>query len=311
MLCGLPHGFHCCLLCPLPQVDILHPLATLTWTKCAATGPENVLHGQCVYLNGRLYITSKLYNHHHLYVINSDFTGWREWLSVPVTAFALTHYHSQLVLVGGREPGTDNPSNKLWMSADGTDWQPSLPPMRMKCAGAVAVNTGSPECLVVVARHGVEVFVNDEWLTATPLPSPRSPYSAHIHNGNLIVNYYNYYWSCRVQSLILPQQETERTAPTLWRECKHNFFLECFFCFGQQLVSAGERMIVLDPSTGKWVQLADPPCYVVAGTILPTGELVVVDSYSVYKASLKCKCVRSCWLDTPPFSSSSYQSPQL
>ncbi len=54
-------------------------------------------------------------------------------LSLPVESFALTHYNSQLVLVVDyyRDPSNElysrDPSNELWVSADGINWQQSLP----------------------------------------------------------------------------------------------------------------------------------------------------------------------------------------
>lgn len=198
-----------------PQVDILHPLATLTWTQCAASLPHGHTSTQCVYFNDRLYLRCNLGQ--VLYVITSDFTEC-EMLSVPVQGFGLTHYNSQLVLVGGIDEH-ENPTNKVWASADGTSWQPSLPPMRMKCRRAAATNTGRPECLVVTTDSSVEVFANNEWFTVTSSshmtwwwgPLRR----VHVHNGTVLAHYRYQSSYCRSESLIqLPQANKEESLPT-------------------------------------------------------------------------------------------------
>ena len=163
---------------------------------------------QCIYLNNKFYIGASYAwetntNASALCVFSSDFTECVEKLSVPVEHFALAHYHSQLVLVGGVKPGTWDLTNELLVSADGTNWQPSLPPMRVNRCGASAVNTS--ECLVVAGgyvpqalssfRHepvhdlvkSVEVLINGEWFTVQPLPSAIPRPKSYIHNGNLIV----------------------------------------------------------------------------------------------------------------------------
>ena len=130
---------------------------------------------------------------HELCVFSSDFTEF-EKLSVPVEYFTLAHYHSQLVLIGGVTPGTWDLTNETLVSTDGTNWRPSLPPMRVNRCSASAVNIND-RCLVVAGGSvpfdwvkSVEILVNEEWFTVhQPLPriipAPRS----YIHNGVLIV----------------------------------------------------------------------------------------------------------------------------
>lgn len=82
----------------------------------------------CIYLNGRFYVAggenyrgcsrgfSVELNLLSVFDVNSSKL---KRLSVPVKMFALTHYHSQVVLVGGEKPGSKDPTNELWASADG------------------------------------------------------------------------------------------------------------------------------------------------------------------------------------------------
>ena len=43
------------------------------------------------------------------------------------TGYGISTYRSQLVLVGGLDQTTEQPTNKLWVSDDGNKWEPSLP----------------------------------------------------------------------------------------------------------------------------------------------------------------------------------------
>ena len=148
-----------------PQVDILHPLATLEWSQrepLRADGklPEDDLHSNCVHLNDKFYVVAS--DRHHsgnaevnmLLAFSSDFTECQRLTALPVKGFTLTHYRTQLVLVGGAERQKPFPlTNKLWVSDDGTDWEPSLPPMTVKHRLASAANSGHPEYLIVAGGY--------------------------------------------------------------------------------------------------------------------------------------------------------------
>ena len=98
----------------------------------------------------------------------------------PASSYSLTTYHSQLVLVGGREIFFGHVSNLLWtLSNDaGLNWQLSIQGMPTERSAASAVNTGTPEYIVVAGGIGanfcnmntVEVFTGEQWCTVEPLP---------------------------------------------------------------------------------------------------------------------------------------------
>ncbi len=218
---------------------------------------------------------------------------------MPVERFALTHYHFQLVLVGGAKPGCDDLTNEVWVSEDGTDWQPSLPPMRVKRCDAAAVNTGFPECLVVAGGCGatsewlnvVEVLVNEEWFTVQPLPNGVRYPRAFIHNGTLITGIYPEYCCC-VESLLASrfQDKKKLLSYDLWKNFPRGSS-RYMFSFGQQLVTAGAGVKVLCPYTHTWLDIGRTwnKTYI-CGTVLATGEMMIVHwEGSVQKASLKCK----------------------
>lgn len=256
-----------------------------------------------------------------VYACSLDFTEHVR-LSVPVECFALTHYHSQLVLVGGVRPDTKDPTNELWVSADGSNWQPLLPPMKVKRYSASAVNTGSPECLVVaggclayVAHNPddlwvtiVEVLLNEEWFTVQPFPRATLPLPrSFIHNGTLIITGA---WSmclcCRVESLLASCFQSqgdgiELSSCDLWNRFYYDPYIQIssLYSFGQQLVGIGSAgVLMLCPSTHTWLKLGELPhedyyCHV-TGAVLPTGEMVIMSECEVrtrlvHKASLNCK----------------------
>ena len=189
------------------QVSILHPLATLDWEDCTPL-PESMDNPQCVLLHDVLYVggghipqgrdDSKLF-------MSSTVNKPLVWdvCHTPTERYALTTYHSQLVLVGGRDPFTSETSNMLWtLSSDvGMNWQPSIQEMPTKRYGASAMNTGTPEYLVVAGGMGVgdynyylntvEVFTGKEWCTVEPLPQNCCYHKCTLHGGK----YYLCGWS--------------------------------------------------------------------------------------------------------------------
>lgn len=112
--------------------------------------------------------------------------------STPTEFYALTTYHSQLVLVGGIKAG--RPTNQLWTSHAGLDWKASLPPKRTACYWSSAVNTGSPENLIVAGGRGgtgnvstVEVFtdLDKQWWIVKDLPRRCACMKCTLHDGNV------------------------------------------------------------------------------------------------------------------------------
>lgn len=279
----------------------------------------------CIYLNGRFYVAaganyrgcSQGFSIHlNLLSVFDVNSSELKTLSVPVERFALTHYHSQIVLVGGVKPGSKDPTNELWVSADGTNWKPLLPPMKIKRSDASAVNTGSPEYLVVVGGiscsrwvTSVEVLVGKEWFTVQPFSGYPNYPRAHIHNGNLIVTETctrRSSWvgvSCQLDSLLAPCFQSQRDEKEMRSPCDDvwkKFPLSstrCILSLGHQLVAVcGSNLEVLCPTTNSWLEIPTSH-YCLDGAIIPTGEMLMVGcqrdyagrGFSISKASIKCK----------------------
>ena len=143
-------------------VDIRDTQAVLLESK-VYIGGGNVLSGASNVLSSRLLIYSLAKN------------SW-DMLRTPTKWFSLSTYHSQLVLVGGKDPTRmGSATNRLWVLDGQSHWTQPLPPMLTKCYGASAVSTGNH--LIVAGGLSdedpldiVQVYNGHEWMRAQSLP---------------------------------------------------------------------------------------------------------------------------------------------
>ena len=271
----------------------------------------------CVLLQGRIcvggyleYLEEK--DHAKVFISSTDISSWSE-LATPTYWYALTTYHSQLVVVGGKELATGKVTNKLWTYDADMNWYSSLPPMQTRRIDASAVTFGSGECLVVCGGVGpneqviatAEVMIEKEWYSLQPLPISCSRIKSTILNGNLYLmgggTQRDSVFYCNLGSLLAQQSST-----SLWNELNCFNMLSSCVAFSGHLVSTGgfsvssigdrsRKIHAFSPLNHSWVHIGDMPHPLArAGTIVfPTGELVVLGgsgmhlSSAVFKASLK------------------------
>ncbi len=237
--------------------------------------------------------------------LNPDQSSWYV-LDAPTVDFALATYHSQLVLVGGKEDQTDHRhikvTNKLWVSGDGgRNWRCSLPPMPTKRCSTLAVNSrGSPECLIVaggtegngIASRQVEVFREGYWSTAQSLPKFHTVTKSTIHQGHLYLTdriLGNALW-CKLSSLLTSVPGA--TKEEIWRECEIPFNNSCLASFGGHLLvihsyeqptpSGILEMNMIHAYYQSWVRVQELPfsASVLASESLPSSrELLMVFFY--------------------------------
>ena len=164
------------------MVDILHPLASLEWKECQQlpVGMSNaraaVWYGDKLYVEG--YSSENYRDEARLYIYTPTTDAWDTPIDTPVYWFSPTTYHSQLVLVGGREYVSENDegtlTRKLWTLSEHGQWQEALSPMRTRRHSVCTVSYGD-HLLVAggIASDGisnvVEVFDGHCWLFAQPL----------------------------------------------------------------------------------------------------------------------------------------------
>ncbi|MCG8621144.1 MAG: hypothetical protein MJE68_03945, partial [Proteobacteria bacterium] len=108
-------------------------------------GAQAVCLKDKVYVGGGVTTESSFRPDARLYIYTPATDEWTT-LDTPVYFFALTTYHSQLVLVGGEEyVGEDvlgEPTNKLWILSEDGQWQETLPPMPTPRTDTSAVSHG-------------------------------------------------------------------------------------------------------------------------------------------------------------------------
>ena len=279
---------------------------------------------QCVLLQDKIYLgggdTSSWESDASLFISSTDLNSWSQ-VTTPTRYYGLTTYHSQVVLVGGQEPDTYMATNKLWTLKGGTNLQPSLPPMPTSRRYSSALNTGSPECLVVsggVSSRGfmnvVEVLKDNEWSSVQPLPEACYGLKSTLHKGRLyLMGGYGQgpsVFHCKLESLLNEDHTREMSHSSgLWSELQIHLEYSSPSSFANQLISTGgynisvhsSEICAYSPHTLSWLHVGDLPIGLdnTATIVLPTGELVVLggeDEYEesnerrVFKASLKGDC---------------------
>ena len=270
-------------------------------------------YAQCVLLQDKIYLgggsTPSLKSDPSLFISSTDLNLWSQ-VTTPTRFYGLTTYHSQVVLVGGREPDTDMVTNKLWTLKGGKNWQLSLPPMPTSRYDLSALNTGSPECLVVsggIASRGsyvnvVEILKDNEWSSVQPLPKACNVLQSTLHKGRLyLMGGYRQSHSifhCKLESLL--NEEEISYSSGLWSELQIHLKDSSPSSFANQLISTGglssSKICAYSPHTLSWLHMGNVPIELsrTATIVLPTGELVVLGGWSasrrsnrVFKASLK------------------------
>ena len=301
-----------CLSCCM-QVDILHPLASLKWRECRRL-PVGMMNAQAVWLGDKLYVggggtSGRLY-------IYTPTTDTLSEIDSPVYGFALITYHSQLVLVGGREyvgEKRDGPVTiKLWTLTGHDQWRETLPPMTTKCNSASAVEFADN---IIVAGGAdnwrgidiIEVYNGHHWAKAQCLPKPISDMKSTVLNGHWYLmggeeqGEEVYYAS--LDSLVASCQPSEKPLPSVWKrlpDVPHGWSSTAVF--GNRLIAVGggypprSSIHAYSPHTQSWLHVGDMPVGLASTctAVLPTGELMVIGGLShpfmrescVYKTSL-------------------------
>ena len=338
------------------QVGTFHPLASLTWKQCPSpfkyawsyspprTETYDIPSGinDYEYLEKKWYqdISQQLYPRYlgrlnkmaclrelvyivgeeGIYVsqVQGDFRTWSK-LKTPTAFSTITTYRSQLVLVGGvTETGR---TKKVWTSKDGRCWEPTLPPLSIERTFPCAVNTKSPECLVVAGgvdsdksyaiQCTVEVLINGGWMSiAAPLPDLPLQ-NITFHNGNLFFTTRDGICYCSLASMI--SSITQPGEQCTWRELQflrlqHDVHAALTVSSQQQLTLVHSQTIdTYCTATQSWIVVGAIPSFIhqqrnvshfgsqereiVTGILsLPTGDwLIVINFHLLVKASLKGK----------------------
>ena len=297
----------------LVQVDILHPFASLEWRQC--TGPPvNVgRDAQVVWLKDKVYVggggtSGSRRDDARLYIYTPATDTWTT-LDTPVYYFALTTYHSQLVLVGGREYVSGSRTNKLWTLSEDGQWQETLPPMPTPCGtNASAVSHG--DHLLVISddypTNKVYVYNGHHWASAQHPPQWLHFVKSTVFNDHwYLMGRGGIVYSASLDSLLASCQPSETSQPSsVWERLTDVPTGPCSpAVFGTRLVavvgggssSTATSLYVYSPLTEDWeyVIMEDAPPtpsgVVPCAVVLPSNELMVVRGDKAFKATLISK----------------------
>ena len=256
--------------------------------------PVSVYNAQAVLLGTKAYIGGRILHAEpssSLLIYDFSKDPW-DTLNTPTDDYALTTYHSQLVLVGGIDPHTGVVTNQLWVMDERDDWYQPLPPMTTERCNASAVSAGNHLIVAGGCRDGsfldvVEVYDGHQWRQVQSLPRACSSMKSAVLEGN---------WylaggkeqGCKVYhtslaSLIATSEEPGKTS--VWKKLPDApLEWSALAVLSNQLITVGEgyyynpAVHVYSPSKKFWVHVGDLPvaCYSPCSLALSTGELLVV-----------------------------------
>ena len=253
---------------------------------------QAVVVGSKVYIGGNVYPGSLS----RLFIYDIAKKLW-DILDTPTYSYALTTYHSQLVLVGGINPDTERATSQLWVLDKQHKWIQPLPPMTTRRCQASAVSVDghlivAGGCSDGDALDEVVMYDGHQWRKVQPLPRACSWVKSAVHKNWYLAGgrmeqkneqgYVIYHTS--LDSLIatkdnagklsvwkkLPDAPLKWSAPAVPRN---------------QLITVGggindysSAIHAYSTTTNSWVHVGDLPdaCYSPDSVVLPTGELLVV-----------------------------------
>ncbi len=281
----------------------MHPLTKVYWERLHIRRISNPTH--CIVHHGKPAILRT--NHmmsDELIILSADLQSLT-YHTLPYYGMSLTTYKSKLVAIGGCDPSTDEPTNLVFTSDTGLEWQPSLPCMITKRYQASAISSTSPDVIVVAGGIGlgyivldeVEVLVQDEWCSANPLPVPCCGMSSTLHQNDVVFTDRHHIYSCSIASLI--SSCTESIDISLWRFFNASGSCTTIFSYSSCLISTDGRGSLSGYCTmsQSWVEFGENhqqfflwPLEVRAA-VLPTGDFLMASEDGVYKLKVSGECI--------------------
>ena len=238
-----------------------------------------------------------------------------EWttLDAPVYWFGLTTYHSQLVLVGGKEYGVEyamgEPTGKLWTLSEDGHWQETLPPMPIPYSG-VSVMSHADHLLVIGGDHPtnkVYVYNGHHWASAQHPPQRLDYMKSTIFSGDLyVMGSEGIVYSASMDSLLASCQPSKTSQPSsLWKRLTNVPSEWCYpAVFGNRLVAVGGRstdtttttsLYAYSTLTQSWVHMGDSPPIPTDSTpcaiLLPSNQLMIVSGLTAFKSRITRKFI--------------------
>ena len=285
---------------------------------------------QAVWLGDKLYVgggwtLGNKRDQAKLYIHSPTADTWSH-IDTLVYYFALVTYHSQLMLVGGREFVSESidlfgeygridgsVTNKLWTLTEHDRWRETLPPMTIKRYKASAVEFAD-NILVAGGEDDegrkvniVEVYNGHHWAEVQCLPKPCYEMKSTVLNRHWCLmggwRQGNEVYYASLDSLVASCRPSEKPLPSVWKRLPDvPHALSSTAMFGNGLIAVGgypptsSSIHAYHPHTKSWVHVGDMPDELdsTCTAVLPTGDLMVIGGKSitpikscVFKASLK------------------------
>ena len=288
------------------RMNLLHPLKSLEWSECCEM-PVSVYEAQAVVLGNKVYIGGGIIypgSSSRLLVYNFTKDSW-DIMDTPTEDYAITTYHSQLVLLGGRNPNSGWATNQLWVLDKQHQWTKFLPLMTTERLRACAVSMGD-HLIVAGGCCDNQAFPRDQdeacpqnldtvelydghghhWRRVQSLPKAGSQIKSVLFEGNWYLavgmeQHSEIYWTS-VKSLIATSEHTRQTS--VWKKllCKSLESSTLSFLKGRLITVGGRNdynsaIYGYCTTTNCWVHVGDLPvaCCSPYTVVLPTGELLV------------------------------------
>ena len=291
------------------RADLLDPLVSLHWEKRNDL-PVEIDEAHSVWLNGMLYVGGGIIysgSSAQLLVYSPTEDSW-EVIPTPTKHYALATYHSRLVLVGGCDPTTDEPTSKVWLLED-RSWvpHPTVPDMPVSTLLSPAVGFG--DYLIVSGSEqdegstAMSVFDGQNWLSAQALPERLYSMTSAVNGDDWYLSYYKKVYRTSLKSLVASAVSPaaaaaaaqsavwERLPDTLHERSGITWFRDHLLAVGGKNGSRVFTAIYAYNSPVKvWEHVSDFPgdgCYDNCCAVLPTGVLLVIGGWLTSNRVLK------------------------
>ncbi len=283
----------------------MHPLTKVHWERLHIRRISYPT--QCIVHHGKPAILLTKHMMHmmcdELIILSADLRSLT-YHTLPYRGMSLATYKSKLVTIGGCDPSTKEPTNLVFTSDTGLEWQPSLPRMITKRYRASAISSTSPDVIVVaggislggIVFDEVEVLVEDEWCSANPLPKPCYGMSSTLHQNDVVFTDIHHIYSCNIASLI--SSCTESIDIPLWRVFDAPYACTTIFSYSSRLISMdrGGSLSGYCTMSQSWVEFALDQLFSLwlfeaAAAVLPTGDIVMASDDGVYKLKVSGECI--------------------
>ena len=260
---------------------------------------QSVVIGQSVYVGGGGAVNSR--DSCTVMKLNLQRDEWTKLPQYSAKYFAMSSFANQLVMMGGRDPVTQKPTNQIAVFTSGR-WTNPYPPMNIARSSSTAVSCNN---YIIVAggrddlvRTSSSVEMLDvpllRWYIAESLPSPRAAVKSTLIGNTLYLLGGLDHTSCSTKMVhkvdlneLITKAVSKQATPTLWQVISDTpLKFSAPLNVGGSLLAVGgwddrynpsSSIHLYQPDTMRWVKVGDLPtardnC---TCSVLPSGEVIV------------------------------------